>query len=272
MKAGFLRINCSADMSMSSSAILQQQQRTEAMATAPSLDTAEHGTFRLSDLPPLPKPNLSEMRSQALCGNLLVLSLITIFCGLTNAIALWGPSAHTGAAWWVVFVAIWGQTAIALVCLLAIMWADPGTVRRSEATCFPVPDAVAEKLRRGESLATIGNITRDGRTYCVRCLVWRPNDGGRSGGRAGSSLTHHCQTCNRCVTEFDHHCGVFGRCIAGKCEFKGNMWAFRLILVMAASGAITCGAAVLSSFAVHGSPYVPGSMPWPPSPPPSPLS
>ena len=172
-----------------------------------SVDTAEHGTFRLSDLPPLPKPNLSEMRSQALCGNLLVLSLITIFCGLTNAIALWGPSAHTGAAWWVVFVAIWGQTAIALVCLLAIMWADPGTVRRSEATCFPVPDAVAEKLRRGESLATIGNITRDGRTYCVRCLVWRPNDGGRSGGRAGSSLTHHCQTCNRCVTEFDHHCG-----------------------------------------------------------------
>ena len=216
------------------------------MATTMSVDTAEHGTFRLSDLPPLPKPNLSEMRSQALCGNLLVLSLITIFCGLTNAIAL--------------------------VCLLAIMWADPGTVRRSEATCFPVPDAVAEKLRRGESLATIGNITRDGRTYCVRCLVWRPNDGGRSGGRAGSSLTHHCQTCNRCVTEFDHHCGVFGRCIAGKCEFRGNMWAFRLILVMAASGAITCGAAVLSSFAVHGSPYVPGSMPWPPAPPPSPLS
>ena len=84
-------------MSMSSSAVLQQQQRTEAMATAPSLDTAEHGTFRLSDLPPLPKPNLSEMRSQALCGNLLVLSLITIFCGLTNAIALWGPSAHRRA-------------------------------------------------------------------------------------------------------------------------------------------------------------------------------
>ena len=253
--------------------LLQQRDSsaaTASMATTMSVDTAEHGTFRLSDLPPLPKPNLSEMRSQALCGNLLVLSLITIFCGLTNAIALWGPSAHTGAAWWVVFVAIWGQTAIALVCLLAIMWADPGTVRRSEATCFPVPDAVAEKLRRGESLATIGNITRDGRTYCVRCLVWRPNDGGRSGGRAGSSLTHHCQTCNRCVTEFDHHCGVFGRCIAGKCEFKGNMWAFRLILIMAASGAITCGAAVLSSFAANGSPYVPGSQSFPPAPPLSP--
>ena len=230
------------------------------MATAPSLDTAEHGTFRLSDLPPLPKPNLSEMRSQALCGNLLVLSLITIFCGLTNAIALWGPSAHTGAAWWVVFVAIWGQTAVALVCLLAIMWADPGTVRRSEATCFPVPDAVAEKLRRGESLATIGNITRDGRTYCVRCLVWRPNDGGRSGGRAGSSLTHHCQTCNRCVTEFDHHCGVFGRCIAGD-GFAGNMGYFKTILSMAAAGAITCIAATFVEFSVnppgrHHPPYV----------------
>ena len=73
---------------------------------------------------------------------------------------------------------------------------------------------------------------------CIICMkTMRSNEG-----------KHHCQTCNRCVTEFDHHCGVFGRCIAGKCEFKGNMWAFRLILVMAASGAITCGAAVLSSF------------------------
>ena len=169
--------------------------------------------------------------------------------------------------------------ALIKVSVVVLIWPDwaarggrGGPGRGSAATCFPVPDAMAEKRRRGEALATIGNITRDGRTYCVRCLVWRPNDGGRSGGRAGSSLTHHCQTCNRCVTEFDHHCGVFGRCIAGKCEFRGNMWAFRLILVMAASGAITCGAAVLSSFAVHGSPYVPGSMPWPPAPPPSPLS
>ena len=65
--------------------LLQQRDSsaaTASMATTMSVGTAEHGAFRLSDLPPLPKPNLSEMRSQALCGNLLAIgceeSLVTV--------------------------------------------------------------------------------------------------------------------------------------------------------------------------------------------------
>ena len=124
------------------------------------------------------------------------------------------------------------------------MWGDPGVVKRSEETCFPIPAEVADRLRRGLSLEQMGNVTEDGRPYCIRCLLWRP------GGLAGRSTVHHCGTCQRCVVDFDHHCGVFGRCIAGD-GFAGNMGYFKTILSMAAAGAITCIAATFVEFSVN---------------------
>ena len=150
-----------------------------------------HPITRWEHLPPLPEPKRCEMRMEASGGTVLVLALVAVFTGMTQGVAL-GPGKLTGAWWWLFFCLIYGEAACAIGCLLGIMWGDPGVVKRSEETCFPIPAEVADRLRRGLSLEQMGNVTEDGRTYCIRCLLWRP------GGLAGRSTVHHCGTCQRC--------------------------------------------------------------------------
>lgn len=151
----------------------------------------------LLSLPPMPRPDYCQMRAEASCGNSLVLFLIFLFVAPMQSYA----SANNGKLTFVQqmwMFAIYLEAAIAIVCLLGLMWGDPGTIKRTPANCFPQPEIVAQKLRNGESLANVGNIADDGRVFCIRCLVWRADDG----------MTHHCSTCQRCVEDFDHHCGV----------------------------------------------------------------
>jgi len=98
-------------------------------------------------------------------------------------------------------------------------------IKRNEANCYPVPGVVADRIRRnvpiqGENTKfPLQNVSgEDGQTYCVRCLVWRPD-----------GKCHHCRTCGRCVTDFDHHCGFYGRCIAGQLPCGGN-WPWFILL------------------------------------------
>lgn len=121
-----------------------------------------------------------------------------------------------------------------------------GVVKRSPETCFPLPDAVAERLHNGHSLEGMANIIEGNHVYCIRCLVWRPEADPPDAcsqccedADDQSEATHHCATCQRCVTNFDHHCGVFGRCIAGT-RCSGNMLYFNVIILMAVAGFITC--------------------------------
>ncbi len=162
------------------------------------VEVGVHGSWAdVLALPKLPRPDYCAMRGEACCGNSLVLFLIFLFVAPMQAYASSKDVTMTTTmqAW---MVAIYAEAAIAIFCLLGLMWGDPGTVKRTPENCFPQPDIVAEKLRRGESLMSVGNVTEDGRVFCIRCLVWRPDD----------SEVHHCGTCQRCVVEFDHHCGV----------------------------------------------------------------
>lgn len=171
-------------------------------------------------LPPMPEPDYKSMRSEACCGNCLVLGLIVFFVAPVHM-------SFTADTFMYVLL-IYAEAIVAIVCLLGLMWGDPGTIKRTPETCFPLPAAVAEKLRAGNrnllGAGTHGNIHERGRTFCVRCLVWRPND-----------TVHHCRTCQRCVADFDHHCGVFGRCIAGE-GCAGNMGYFKILILMFFAG------------------------------------
>ena len=203
-------------------------------------------------LPPLPTPDYCAMRGEACCGNTLVLFLIFLFVAPMQAYAS-GKDVELTLPQRLWIGAIYAEAVTAIVCLLGLMWGDPGTVKRTPETCFPQPDIVAERIRRGQTLHDVGNVTEDGRVFCIRCLVWRPDD----------SEVHHCATCQRCVTEFDHHCGVFGRCIAGD-GCGGNMGFFKTLILMGVLGCATCvsfmfvsqtATAHIGSAARHGRPY-----------------
>jgi len=168
------------------------------------------------------------MRREAMLGCTVVSILISLLVGLTQGVAL-APGAGAPRPLFVtVLCLIYAEAGIAIICLFGLMWGDPGVIKRSPQTCFPMPGEVADRLAQGQPLDGLHNLASSGRTYCVRCLVWRENE----------LNCHHCSTCNRCVTHFDHHCGVFGRCIAGD-GFGGNMGYFKTILGMAVFGCVS---------------------------------
>mmetsp|Transcript_38945 Transcript_38945/g.64683 ORF Transcript_38945/g.64683 Transcript_38945/m.64683 type:complete len:308 (+) Transcript_38945:52-975(+) len=197
-------------------------------------------------LPPLPTPDHCTMCAEAACGCTFVLVLIAFFVGTAHSISYYaGGSIRTATLF-----CIYAEAVIAIICLLGLLIGDPGVIKRSPEVTFPLPARVTEFLAQGKPLDELQNITEERGTFCVRCLVWRP------AGSAGSEV-HHCNTCQRCVKDFDHHCGVFGRCIAGN-GFGGNMGYFKTLIGMACVAAITCiafGVAASGSGMPHAMPH-----------------
>eukprot|EP01065_Artemidia_motanka_P008624 TRINITY_DN14351_c0_g1_i2.p1 TRINITY_DN14351_c0_g1~~TRINITY_DN14351_c0_g1_i2.p1 ORF type:complete len:266 (+),score=46.84 TRINITY_DN14351_c0_g1_i2:80-877(+) len=184
----------------------------------------------LSALPPLAKADASRM-CEACVGIWVVGILVGLLVGLTHMITRPLPDVDPALDWARPYatglIDLWGV--IAAGCLLRILFGNMGEVRRSLENSYPIPGRVAELLRSGSSLQGLHNQPgQDGRTYCVRCLVWRP-----------SERSHHCSTCQRCTVGFDHHCGVLGRCIAWGTNLNGNMTYFLAILLMFAFGVAT---------------------------------
>ena len=141
----------------------------------------------LSQLPPMPTPDFSSMRSEACCGCSFVLSLTGALVGITYAYALKDSGApFTGTNWWEVAGSlIYVEAFIAVLCLAGLMFGDPGTLKRSPENCFPLPAEIERLLSQGESVARPNFHDPDtGRDFCTRCMIWRPND----------SRCHHCSS------------------------------------------------------------------------------
>ncbi len=219
--------------------------------------------WKVSDLPPMPPPKRLDMCIQFGGGCSYVLSQIALFVGGTHGIALtWLPKllgpVLSDSVRATLIVLIYTETSVALICLAGLFFADPGVIQRSPETCFPLPRHIEELLRQGDSLEGVANHEENGRTFCTRCLVWRPEPRPSPFLKliprrlfflfkdCKPSESHHCRTCGRCVAFFDHHCGVFGRCIAGTC-CSGNMPYFVVIILMSICGFATCAASLALS-------------------------
>jgi len=191
------------------------------------------------------------MRSESSTGITVVLVLIGICVGIPNGVLhgqgwTWPADNEPWDGVAVGMLMLYVEAIIALVCLAGIVFGDPGVIKRSQERCFPIPEPVLHRLRSGQSLVGMDNFYEGSNVYCVRCCLWRslPRKGFRD------AEVHHCSICQRCVRDFDHHCGVFGRCIAGN-GFSGNMGYFKMILLMAFAGIVTCFATVLSGSATR---------------------
>ena len=216
-------------------------------------DDEDADGFRLEDLPPLPRPNIAVMRSEACTGITVVLVLITLLVGVPHALRFgsgwqWPAAGEPFDSTAACFLCLYVESTIALLCLLGLIFGDPGVLKRSRERCFPIPPAVLERLRSGQSLTGMDNVYSDGHVYCIRCCMWRhrrrtSRNGGAFCDNNEDENIHHCSVCQRCVRHFDHHCGVFGRCIAGD-GCRGNMGYFKMILTMALAGFMTCFAAI----------------------------
>ena len=75
--------------------------------------------------------------------------------------------------WDVVTSLMYLTAVVAIFCHGMLLWMDPGVVPRTQETCMPIPDVVAERIRAGETLEDVDNLKGSSGTYCVRCCVWR---------------------------------------------------------------------------------------------------
>lgn len=185
-----------------------------------SQDLESISPYSWADVKALPPLRAAKKRAAADANIFIALSLwlLAYTAGLV-------PSYTTDPIW---RCALWSEAVVILTCFFGFLRREPSTVKRTPETCFPQPPAVAARLRDGIALEGMDNLHEDGRTFCVRCLVWRPESG----------RIHHCSTCERCSVDFDHHCFVYGRCVAGGWG-RGNLGFFRGLCLFTGLGFVT---------------------------------
>ena len=86
----------------------------------------------MSSLPPMPTPDHGTRRSEAACGWTLVLVIIVGCVGIMHSTVV----GAAGGGFWLGLIYL--EAAVALVCLLGLMYGDAGVIVRSPATVFPL--------------------------------------------------------------------------------------------------------------------------------------
>ena len=223
------------------------QESSEA-AHAPRRAAERSAPMDLLPTIPTPKPRAYTQRIRGVFGvhGPIALALILWVHGFAGA----AGADRSYFAWSLIFTLAYTQEIVGAIGLFLIHAVGPHIIQRSEATCLPVPPAVAERLREAKPLDGLANQEdADGlSSYCVRCCVWRTPD------------AHHCSTCNRCVGGFDHHCWFLGRCIAGDARPtsarpcpRGNLFIFRIYIFNFHSLSVTFVAALIANISQHSS-------------------
>jgi len=170
----------------------------------------------MSALPELPQ-RAARYFLEPWIGAGTVFILTTVIVSITSRFI---PEVRNPVERYVVLPLLWLAGFLAIVSTSWIILAGAGEVKRTPATCYPVPSEVIEQLRHHDPQGRMPNVSGPGgSSYCTRCFVWRPEK------------THHCSICQRCYTGFDHHCAFYGRCIA-----RGNMICFYLVIAAALFG------------------------------------
>ena len=187
-----------------------------------------------------------ERRQQECTGCPVVLGIIVALVALVHANASADGLGAFARLHTVLLSCIDCLAILALFLLLLVMRGPRDlVVRRLRENVEPLPQPVAAKLARGESLDGLSNPVDGDTSFCVRCCVWRRPASAELCGAPRlcqpSRRVHHCRSCGACVLMFDHHCGFFGRCIAGSLwRGGGNMRAFVAIICTGyAAGGVT---------------------------------
>lgn len=210
----------------------------DAEKATPTKDLAREADL-MKKLPRLPTPDYLSQFGECSVGSLVVL--------LIAAVVVFGVWYITAGEEFdenlrlVFFSIVCGEAAMAVFCLLALLFGDPGVIKRRSSTCFPMPPEVENRILASQEMPRTNVRNSGGRSYCVRCCVWREvSKEGVAKGRVTKLIDaapscgiidadseyqagHHCGVCQRCVRDFDHHCGFYGRCITKKnmIYFKG---------------------------------------------------
>jgi hypothetical protein len=222
---------------------------TDSPPSMPCISREDDDPIPLELFPPLPIPQNKIIRQETVGGVSVVLVLIGIFISLTHGIAMTaiGTIPPHSIQQITFLVLIYGEALVAIICLLGILFVDPGFIPRSPENCYPLPSSVElwfrsllldqeDKMKRISGggnennaddipIVDITDPALPSSTAAITHLTGYIVDTTHETGkvyctrclvwREPEMKPFHCAICQRCCAYYDHHCPFFGRCIAG---------------------------------------------------------